>query len=149
MDLATFARVASVPVGEGPYGFDGGDGPLLRVVNVRSGDLAEMDKAVRTVTRLAVGKMPYGVASAPGSGQALVANQQSGTLSLVSAGGARDIRTLRVGGSPEGVLLDPARHRAYVTDWFSDQVLMIDMDAFQVERRIAVCKGPRSLALAP
>ncbi|MDQ0504073.1 YncE family protein [Xanthobacter agilis] len=150
IDLETFTRVATVPVGEGPYSFDtSGDRRTLRVVNVRSGDLAEIDKDSHAVTRLAVGKMPYGAASLSRTGEVLVANQQSGTLSLVAAGASRPIRTLRVGGSPEGVAVDPSHPRAYVADWFSDQVLVVDLDALQVAARIGVCKGPRSLTLLP
>ncbi|MFH3478593.1 YncE family protein [Xanthobacter variabilis] len=148
IDLGTFKRVASVPVGEGPYSFDTSDAPRrLLVVNVRGGDVSAIDKASREVSRHGVGKMPYGVASAP-TGEALVANQQSGSLTLLPAENG-DARTLRVGGSPEAVRLDPQRRLAYVTDWFSDQLLVIDLDAFRVAARVAVCKGPRSLILMP
>lgn len=147
VDLDGFARTMAVPVGEGPYSFDATHDPhQLRVVNVRSGDVAEMDKESRAVVRHPVGKMPYGVASMPVSGDVLVANQQSGSLSLLTTGAAR---TLKVGGSPEAVKRDPARALAYVTDWFSDQLLVVDLEAFRVRTRIAVCRGPRSLALVP
>ncbi|MFG1417678.1 YncE family protein [Xanthobacter sp. V0B-10] len=150
IDLAAFARVASVPAGEGPYGFDGADDPdRLRVVSVRSGELVEIDKARRISTRERVGLMPYGVASDPRTGEVLVANQQSGSLTLILAGKPARVRTLRVGGSPEAVQIEPQRRRAYVTDWFADQVIVVDLDAFRVMARIPACRGPRGLALAP
>ena len=150
IDLATFTRSAALPVGDGPYAFDTSDDPhTLWLVNARGGDLVGLRKATRTLTRVPVGKMPYGVASDPDSGRVLVANQQSGTLSLIASDPATAPRTLRVGGSPEGVRIDPAGPIAYVVDWFSDAVLVIDLDTFSVRTRIPVGKGPRALVLVP
>ncbi|MFG1402981.1 YncE family protein [Xanthobacter sediminis] len=150
IDLATFAHVASVPAGEGPYAFDDADDPSrLRVVSVRSGELVEIDKAKRISTREPVGRMPYGVASDPRTREVVVANQQSGSLTLLLADKSVSSRTLRVGGSPEAVQIESERRRAYVTDWFADKIIIVDLDAFRVADRISVCKGPRGLALLP
>lgn len=154
IELGSFERVASVPVGEGPYAFDTQwDPQALRLVTVRAGQLIEIDPRTLEVTRTEVGKMPYGVARAAGSGDVIVANQQSGTVSLVAppmqGQPDRAVRTLRVGGSPEGVAADPDRPHAYVSDWFGDQLLDLDLATFTVAARAPTCKGPRAVRVVP
>ena len=90
--------------------------------------------------------MPYGVAVSPDGGLILVTNQQGGTLVVVDATDGMWRATVRVGRYPEGVVI--AEASAYVANWFSDSVSVIDMATLRETARIAVPDGPRSLAVA-
>lgn len=150
IDIARFSRIASVPVGRAPYAFDAGNDPgFLAVANVRSGDIALIDKADHAVSRLPAGRMPYGLAVVPGTGRILVANQQSGTVSLLDPKTRRETASVRLGGSPESVVVSSDGQLAYVSEWFDDAVAVIDLDGLAVRARIRVGQGPRTMATVP
>jgi YVTN family beta-propeller protein len=147
VDTARMERVATVPVGEAPFALAlnaGGD--RLYVANVRSGDVSVIDTAaLKTVATFAIGGMPYGVAVEPGGGRLLVTNQQGGTLVVVDAADGTRYATVPVGRYPEGVVIDGTS--AYVANWFSDSVSVIDLATLRETARIKVPDGPRSLAV--
>ncbi|MCJ2034509.1 YncE family protein [Methylobacterium sp. J-068] len=147
IDTATMARVAVVPVGAAPFAL--GLNPAedrLYVANVRSGDVSVIDTATRkAVATFAVGGMPYGVAVSPDGGRVLVTNQQAGTLVVLDARDGTTRATVPVGRYPEGVAVAGAQ--AYVANWFSDSVSVVDLTSLRETARIAVPDGPRSLAV--
>nr|WP_269152329.1 YncE family protein [Xanthobacter oligotrophicus] len=150
IDLASFSRLASVAVGQAPYAFDTGNDPrFIAVANVRCGDVSLIDKTDHTVSSLPAGKMPYGLAVIPGTGRILVANQQSGTVSLLDPQAGRQAGSLRLGGSPESVVISPDGRQAYVSEWFDDAVAVIDLEGLAMRARIKVGRGPRTMALVP
>lgn len=150
VDLATFETRASIPVGNAPYAFDtAAPQALLTVADVRAGRIARIDKASHAITYFPTGKMPYGLATDLPSGRILVANQQSGTLSILDPARPHQSHQLRAGTAPEGVVVDPTERRAYVTDWFADTVLVIDLDGEAITAKIPVAAGPRNLILLP
>jgi YVTN family beta-propeller protein len=55
--------------------------------------------------------------------------------------------TVPVGRYPEAVAIRGGF--AYVANWFSDDVSVIDLATLRETRRIPVAEGPRGLAVAP
>jgi YVTN family beta-propeller protein len=116
------------------------------IVDLRSGD-------VKTV---AVGAYPYGAAIAPDSATGYVTNEYDGTVSVVDLAAARVTRTIGgLGGGlgdrnshPEGIVVDPARPRAYVAVANRDLVAVLDTRAGKVERLIDVGR-PEGLGTSP
>lgn len=147
VDTARMERVATVPVGEGPFAL--GLSPSedrLYVGNVRSGDLSVVDTRTSTVTAtVKIGGMPYGVATSQDGGLVLVTNQQAGTVAVLDASSLDLKATIPVGRYPEGIAVDGAF--AYVANWFSDSVSVIDLDSLKETARIPVAEGPRSLVV--
>jgi YVTN family beta-propeller protein len=149
VDTAAMARVATIPVGEGPFALTlNPAGDRLYVANVRDGTVSVIDTANRrTVATFAVGGMPYGVAVSPDGARILVTDQRAGTLVVVDAASGAMVAAVPVGRYPEGVAV--AGPRAYVANWFSDSVSVIDLTTLRETDRIAVPEGPRSLAVPP
>lgn len=149
VETGWMARVATIPVGEGPFALALSPAQdRLYVANVRSGDLSVIDTAaLRVVATAALGGMPYGVAASADGRRVVVTNQQAGTLTILDVGDLAARATVPVGRYPEGVVIDG--ERAYVANWFSDDVSIVDLRDVKEIARLPVGEGPRSLAVAP
>lgn len=146
VDTATLERVGTVPVGEAPFALAlNPAGDRLYVACVRSGDLHAIDTATLVVVgRAVLGGMPYGVAVSGDGARILVTNQQAGTLNVLDATLA-PIAKVPVGRYPEGVAI--SGNTAYVANWFSDSVSVIDLSTLAETARLPVGEGPRALAV--
>ncbi|MFG1226187.1 YncE family protein [Xanthobacter wiegelii] len=147
--LSAFTRLASIPVGRAPYALDATSPTRVAAADVRGGDVALITKSNHEVTRIGGMKMPYGVAFVPGHDLLLVTDQQGGTLDLIDLSAGTITKRLRLGGSPESVLVDGTTGRAYVAEWFANRVTVVTLDDFTIAARIPVCDGPRVMALIP
>lgn len=147
IDTGRMERVATVPVGEAPFALalDPAEDRLY-VANVRDGTVSVVDiPEMRTIATLKVGGMPYGVAVSADGRRVLVTNQQAGTLVVLDAATGSVQAVVPVGRYPEGVVVEGAR--AYVANWFSDSVSVVDLETLRETARIAVPEGPRSLVI--
>lgn len=147
--LPAFTRMASIPVGRAPYALDAASPTRVAVADVRSGDVALIATDNHEVTRIGGMKMPYGVAFVPGRDLLLATDQQGGTLDVIDLAAGTLTKRLRLGGSPESVLVDGTTGRAYVAEWFSNRITVVTLDDFTIAARIPVCDGPRVMALIP
>ncbi|MFG1203519.1 YncE family protein [Xanthobacter aminoxidans] len=144
-----FTRTAVIPVGRAPYALDASHPELVAVADVRSGDIALITKEKHDTKRIAGMKMPYGVAFVPGRGLLLATDQQAGMLDVIDIATQTIIHRIRLGGSPEGVVVDAVAGRAYVAEWFANRITALNIDDFSISTRIPVCDGPRVMALVP
>ncbi|MCJ2083412.1 YncE family protein [Methylobacterium sp. J-090] len=146
VETATLTRIGTVPVGEGPFALALNPAEdRLYVANVRSGDLHAIDTAtLKPAGRAILGGMPYGVAVSGDGARVLVTNQQAGTLHVLDAA-LKPVATIPVGRYPEGVAV--AGDKAYVANWFSDSVSVIDLPTLAETARLPVGEGPRGLAV--
>ncbi|TXM69201.1 YncE family protein [Methylobacterium sp. WL69] len=146
VETATMTRIGTVPVGEGPFALALNPAQdRLYVACVRSGDLHAIDTAtLKPAGRAILGGMPYGVAVSGDGARILVTNQQGGTLVVLDAA-LKPVATIPVGRYPEGVAV--AGDRAYVANWFSDSVSVIDLTTLAETARLPVGEGPRGLAV--
>lgn len=149
IDSGRMERIATIPVGTAPFAL--GLSPTqdrLYVANVRSNDLSVIDTAsLTTIATVPVGPMPYGVATSPDGKRVLVTNQHAGTVTVLDADSLAAIKTVKVGDYPEGIVVEG--DRAYVANWFSDDVSVIDLVSLSETDRIGVGEGPRNLCSAP
>ncbi|QGY00629.1 YncE family protein [Methylobacterium mesophilicum SR1.6/6] len=149
IDTGRMERVASLPVGDGPFAL--AHDPVrqrLYVANVRSNDVTVIDAAAaRVLGRVTVGASPYGVAVSGDGARVLVTNQHAASVSVIDAAALSVVATVPVGRYPEGVAL--LGTRAYVANWFSDDVSVIDLDSQRAMGRIPVAEGPRTIVALP
>ncbi|GJD75758.1 YncE family protein [Methylobacterium goesingense] len=147
IDTAGLTRIATIPVGEAPFAMALNPAEdRLYVANVRSGTLSVVDtEALKSVATFTTGGMPYGVAVSADGARILVTNQQAGALVVLDAADGAIRATVPVGRYPEGVAI--AGPEAYVANWFSDSISVIDLASLRETARIAVPEGPRSLAI--
>lgn len=146
IDTQAMKVLATVPAGDRPFALGlSPDGGRLYVANVRSNDLAVIDtKGLALVARAPAGDLPYGVAVTPDAALILVTNQHGNTLSFLDAKTLKIVAAVPVGRYPEGVVV--AGGRAYVANWFSADVSVIDLAQRREVTRIKVGEGPRYLA---
>jgi YVTN family beta-propeller protein len=77
----------------------------------------------------------------------MVTNQQASTLSVMAtSGGGKSV--IKVGGYPEGVAVSADGVHAYVANWFSDDVSVLDLGTQREIRRIKCPGGPRGIAIS-
>ncbi|MEA1834403.1 YncE family protein [Methylobacterium durans] len=148
LDGGTMERRAGLLVGRAPFALAlSPDGDRLYVGNVRSNDLTVIDaRALTVLATVPAGRSPYGVATSRDGGEILVTNQESGSVSILDRSLA--LRgEIPVGRYPEGVAV--AGHRAYVANWFSNDVSVIDLGARREIERRKVPEGPRAVVAAP
>jgi YVTN family beta-propeller protein len=108
--------------------------------------------AVQYVT---VGSYPFGAAITPDGSTGLVSNEASGTLSVVDMANAKVTHDITVGpplSHPQGIAVDSAGKYAYVAMSAMDQVVVVNLEEFAVERTISVGRkeglGTMPVALA-
>jgi DNA-binding beta-propeller fold protein YncE len=119
-------------------------------------DLGQADR-VRYV-KLPSGSYPFGAAILPGGRLGLVSNEATGTLSVIDLRNGTRVRDVTVGpplSHPQGIVIDAAGRRAYVAVSAADQVAVVNLRTWRVERVLSVGRSaglgtmPVALALGP
>jgi DNA-binding beta-propeller fold protein YncE len=119
-------------------------------------DLNESDR-VRYVP-MGTGAYPFGAAILPDGRTGLVSNEAPGTLSVVDMQTGAKLRDITVGpplSHPQGIVIDKAGERAYVALSALDEVVVVDLREWRVERTISVGRSaglgtmPVALAIGP
>ncbi|MDR7036618.1 YVTN family beta-propeller protein [Methylobacterium sp. BE186] len=148
LDADTMALRARLPVGRAPFALAlSPDGDRLYVGNVRSNDLTVIDaRGLLVLATVPSGRSPYGVATSRDGGLILVTNQESGSVSVLGHDLVPRAR-IPVGRYPEGVAV--AGDRAYVANWYSNDVSIIDLAGLREIERRPVPDGPRAVVAVP
>jgi len=117
------------------------DGTRLYAVLSGTGEVAAIDTAKRVVAgRVAVGKVPRGIAITPDGARLYVTNSWSDTVSEIDAATLRPLRTLPAGFEPTGIAFD--HHGAlYVANRLSDNVTVVDLAAGEITRHLIAARG--------
>ncbi len=127
------------------------DGSTLLVPLNLADQAAVIDTATGSVRYVKTGNYPYGSAILPDGHTGLVSNETPGTVSVIDLRSARKVTDIQVGpqlSHPEAIAVDPRAPRAYVALANSDQVAVIDTQAMQLERTLAVGR-PEGLGTSP
>jgi YVTN family beta-propeller protein len=148
VDVTRMRDVTRIPVGHAPYASAlSPHGRWLYVADVRGNDVTIIDaRRFKVIARIPVGPMPYGVAATPDGSTLLVTIQHRGVLEFVDLKTRTVVGSARVGLYPEGVICDG--ERAYVANWGSDDVSIIDIATRRETGRVKVGAGPRGLAFS-
>jgi YVTN family beta-propeller protein len=110
------------------------------------------------VRNVPTGSYPFGAAILPDGSTGLVSNEASGTVSVIDLRGAVKLRDITVGpplSHPQGIVVDRAGERAYVALSALDEVVVVDLHRWRVERTISVGRNvglgtmPVALAISP
>jgi len=80
---------------------------------------------------------------------AYVANNSSGTVSVIDVALNAVTATIAVGGSPWAVAINPFGSRAYVTNYSGNSVAVISTTSNAVVATVPVGSGPRAIAVNP
>ena len=88
-------------------------------------------------------RIPKSSTSTPRAGRLFVSNEDAGELSIVDLASGEVVRTVAVGGEPEGVRLRPDRKTVYVTSESDHAVTVVDAQSGAVLGSIDVGWRPR------
>jgi YVTN family beta-propeller protein len=126
------------------------DGHLLYVVCQESDEVRVVDlKSSKVIGRIAVGRMPRGIALSSDGRQLYVTNAWSDTVSVVDTKSLEVVRTMPTGSEPSGVVSDNENATLYVANRLSGDVSVIDLKTGLETKRLLAGRGASYLASSP
>ena len=175
MDAASFKKIGSIPVGQGPHNVQvSPDGKWVWVTNNGDPDKAaetmpaeQMPKAEHgamagagavwvidaatdaVVAKVPVGKHPAHVVVASDGHTAYITNGGDNTVSLVDTAAGRVIGVVPVGASPHGLRITPDGKQVWVANLKGGTVSVIDTESRKQVAQIAAGKGPAQVGFTP
>ncbi|MFZ2948768.1 MAG: beta-propeller fold lactonase family protein [Desulfuromonadaceae bacterium] len=150
INLATFARTASISVGRSPQGLAvSPDGKALYVANNGAGTVSVVDISAGGVTAgILVGYNPRNIAVSPDGATLYVTNYTSGTVSVIDTATSTATNSVTVGVNPHGVAVDSSGRLLYVSNYSSNTLSIIDTKTLQPVATLQTGIGPLGVGLA-
>lgn len=145
LDLFKPRQYGLIETGKGPYALAlSPDGATLFVASVQDSTLTAYDTdTLLEKGRTETGGYPYAIAIAEDMSAIYVSNQGDDTISRFSYADLTEQGRIAVGKSPEAIdFID--RDTLLVTNWFSDDLSIVDLAAEKETRRIPAGKGARA-----
>src|SRR5262249_52890482 len=138
-----------IPVGKGPEGFDlTPDGKQLWAANSQDGSVSVIDVATKKVVHTfnVQTRRSNRLKFSPDGRLVLISDLGAGELLVLERATRKELKRLRLGSSPAGILVQPDSSRAYVAVTGDDNVAVIDLKTLDLEARIQTGKGPDGMA---
>ena len=148
IDRESGELLAQIPCGQGCEGLQfTPDGRRLWVANQEAGTITIIDVARNAVEdTIPCPGMPLRIRFTRDGTRALVSNWVAqGEVVVFDARGHKEVKRLRVGNQPIGLLIAPEGDRAFVSSMSSDEVHVIDMKTLTVSGHFVTGKGPDAL----
>src|SRR5215467_1813156 len=165
IDGSTNLKMADVRVGKSPI--DVAVNPsssLVYVTNIESGTVSVIDGITNTVSStIKVGSIPYAIAVNPATNITYVTDIGDGSISILqnskkdlnsrSSTNNNAASTLeKIDGiiiAPAGIAINTSTNKAYVTDYASNTVFVIDLKIDSIIHRIKVGTNPVGISVNP
>ena len=126
------------------------DGHRLYVVCQESDEVRIVDTANnRVVDKIAVGRVPRGIAIPRDGHRLYVTNAWSDTVSVIDTKSLGVTETLPTGFEPTGIALDETHNALYVANRLSSDISVIDLKSGAETKRLLAGRGSSYLALSP
>lgn len=138
-----------IPVGKGPEGIAmSPDEREVWAAHSRDGGISIIDVAARKVVQTlpALTKRSNRIQFTPDGRRALVSDLEGGEVVVLDAVNRKEIKRIKTGGQPEGLLITPDGKRAFVGLGNAGAVAVIDLETLEVRGQIQT--GPESDGLA-
>jgi YVTN family beta-propeller protein len=129
-----------VPVGKGPEALDlSPDGSQLWTAHSRDGGVSIIDIAAKKVVQtLQVGtKRSNRLKFTPDGKLVFISDLEGGELVVLNASTHAEVKRIKLGRAPEGILMTPDGSRAYVAENMDNTVAVIDLKTLEVSGRIS------------
>jgi YVTN family beta-propeller protein len=125
------------------------DGKTLFISNFRRNSVMFVDIASKKVTHeIKTGTHPKILVASPDGKNLFAANWASKSVTQIDVATAEVVRTLDVGKQPRGMAMTKSG-KLYVANFYSDSIDVFEGKDFDQTHRVATCKCPRHLAVAP
>ena len=126
------------------------DGTRLYVLCQQSEEVRVLDAgSYGAIGKIAVGRVPRGMALSAGGERLLVTNSWDDTLSVIDTRALAVTATWNVGAEPSGVVEDPAGKYVFVANRISDDVAVLDAQTGVEQKRLLAGRGSSHLTLSP
>ena len=125
------------------------DGSIVLATSSGSDRLYAYDKYGKLLSMIPVGETPKGVKIHPDGNMAFVANEKSGTISVIGIDPLTVTKEIEVGKVPHNIRFDSQGNVAYVTLQGEDKIAVIDVNNLEMTDFIYVEKLPHNLDLSP
>ncbi len=163
IDGSTNLKMADVQVGKSPI--DVAVNPsssLAYVTNIESGTVSVIDGITNNVSStIKVGRIPYAIAVNPETNNTYVTDLGDGSISILknSKNNLNNNSNIIRGGTilekingivaPAGIAINVSTNKAYVTDYASNTVFVIDLKTNSVTNKIKVGSNPVGITVNP
>jgi YVTN family beta-propeller protein len=141
-----------IPVGAGPEGLDlSPDGRVLWSAHSRDGGISIVDTASGKVTHTLDAKTQRSnrLKFTPDGKHVLVSDLTGGELVVLDAAKHAEVKRLKVGRTPTGILVPPGGREAFVAVSGDNRIAVIDLAKLSVARTIATGNNPDGMAWVP
>jgi YVTN family beta-propeller protein len=141
-----------VPVGKGPEGFDlSPDGKQIWAANSRDGSVSVIDVATKSVVQTfrVQTKRSNRLKFSPDGRLVLISDLDAGELLVLERATKKELKRVKLGRQPAGILITPDSARAYVAVTGDDNVAVIDLKTLELADRLKTGVGPDGMAWIP
>ena len=153
INLVTNAVIATIPVGQTPYGVSvSHDGTKAYITNGLGNTVSIINTATNTVSAtINVGGTPQGIVVNPSGTKVYVVNFNSHTISVINTATNTVSATINVGNytQPVGISISPNGSKLYVTLSQFDEVKVINTTTNAVSATIPVGAEPMGICVSP
>ena len=140
-----------VAVGKGPEGIDlSPDGREIWTAHSRDGGVSVIDVGAKKVTQtlnLGTGRSNR-LKFTPDGRRVLISDLNAGEVLVLDAQARKEIKRVKVGKSPEGILVAPDGSRAYLAVTGENKIAVLDLKTLEITGHIEPGKGPDGMAWA-
>ena len=146
---ATNWQETAIPVGKGPEGFDvTPDGKELWAAGSRDGSVSIVDIFVKRVTHTfnVQTKRSNRLRFTPDGRLVLISDLDAGELLVLERETRKELKRLKLGKEPAGILIVPDGSKAYVAVTGDDNVAVIDLRTLELVDRLTTGTGPDGMA---
>jgi len=138
-----------VPVGKGPEGFDmSPDGKEIWAAHSRDGGVSIIDIGAKKVTHTfsVQTRRSNRLKFTPDGRLVLISDLDAGDLVVLERATRKELKRVKLGKNPAGILVEPNSARAYVAVTGDNNVAVIDLKTFDLTARISTGTGPDGMA---
>jgi len=138
-----------IPVGKGPEGIDlSPDEKELWAAHSRDGGVSIIDLAGKKVigTIDVATRRSNRLKFTPDGKRVLISDLEAGDVVVLDVPSRKEIKRMKLGRNPEGILMMPDGSRAYVAVASDNQVATIDLKTLEVTGHIPTGSGPDGMA---
>jgi len=138
-----------IPVGKGPEGFDiTPDGKQLWSANSRDGSVSVIDIATKRVVHSfnVQTKRSNRLKFTPDARLVLISDLEAGELVVLERATRKELKRVKLGRQPAGILVTPDSSKAYVAVTGDDNVAVIDLRTLDLIDRLKTGAGPDGMA---
>ncbi len=140
-----------VGVGKGPEAIDQSpDGKEIWTAHSRDGGVSIIDIAAKKVAQtLSVGtKRSNRLKFTPDGKHVLISDLEAGDLVVLDVATHKEIKRMKLGKSPEGILVVPDGSRAYLAVNGDNKIAVLDLKTWEITGHLETGSGPDGMAWA-